>query len=183
MLGMQEVIATLLKYENVLASQEDQNVPCFPFTTSARYFYRNLKQKRLLQLNQSELLFFHRQRSVMYDTVSLWIVDHFRAITSFKAKDVSSRNICVIVSTYRQRKSFSKVFRFHENLQPDGFSVKLKREKKAQTQVVIIKYMCLTFLYQLHLDTQLHNRCVGNMHCFVSSNYCQQSSRFFQCFF
>ena len=26
----------------------------------------------------------------MYDTVSLWIVDHFRAITSFKAKDVSS---------------------------------------------------------------------------------------------
>ena len=70
-----------------------------------------------------------------------------------RQKTLVLRNICVIVSTYRQRKSFSKVFRFHENLQPDGFSVKLKREKKAQTQVVIVKYVCLTFLYQLLLDT------------------------------
>ena len=44
-------------------------------------------------------------------------------------------NIRVIFSAYRQRKVVRKVSKFHEELPPDGFSVKLKKDKKCTTTI------------------------------------------------
>ena len=59
-----------------------------------------------------------------------------------RQKRLVLRNICVILS----KNLLGKVFRIHVDLQTDGFSVKLKRErKKAQTQLIAVRMVSYNF--------------------------------------